>query len=286
MKGLKVSLVAAGDGGEVIRHQLGAGSAWAIGPSEGWTSMEFVYVVSGELHWTVDGQAFAAKPGDSLSAVAISRDTVFTCPVDTEFLYFSTQPVFHHYSVQLRELMQLAVSIEQKDGYTADHCNRIKDLSMRIGQEMGLTSSQLYNLNIASFLHDVGKIRVPLPILNKPSTLSAAEWDVMKRHTSFGRQMLEETNLPMLTTAAQIVEQHHERRNGSGYPFGLAGDDIRLEAAIVAVADSFDAMTTDRPYQKARSAGDAKREIREKRGILYHPDVVDAFLSLADRAEI
>lgn len=107
----------------------------------------------------------------------------------------------------------------------------------------------------------------------------------MKQHTTFGKQMLEETSLPNLSAASRVVEQHHERYDGSGYPHGLKGDEISIGAAIVAVVDSYDAMTTDRVYQKGRTKEEALAEIKRCQGTMYHPDVVDVFLSLADKID-
>ncbi|MGB8956297.1 MAG: HD domain-containing phosphohydrolase, partial [Tumebacillaceae bacterium] len=112
------------------------------------------------------------------------------------------------------------------------------------------------------------------------------EWEIMKAHTVYGREMLEKTGLPNLIAAGKIVEQHHERFDGSGYPHGLKGQEILIGAAIVAVVDSYDAMTTDRCYQKGRKKTEAVAEILRCRGTLYHPDVVDAFLSLQDKLDL
>jgi len=103
----------------------------------------------------------------------------------------------------------------------------------------------------------------------------------MKLHTVFGRAMLEETGLPVLARIGQIVVQHHERHAGTGYPAGLKGDEICIEAAVIGVVDSYDAMTTDRVYKRGRTIAEAKQEIASNRGLLFHPSVVDAFLSLA-----
>lgn len=282
LKGLELSLVGSGDGTEVIHHRLKKDVRWAIEPQEDWNALEYFYLLRGVLRWVRPEGDVVLQVGDSVVASPILQHSVFIAEAECEFLYVSSKPVFHYYSKVVKELMDLNVAVEQKDGYTADHCQRIMKLSLMVGEYMSLPSNALYELNLGSFFHDLGKVRIPQSILGKPSSLSKEEWEIMKKHTIYGRHMLEETNLPYLKTAAHIVEQHHERYNGTGYPYGLNGNEISMGGAIVAVVDSFDAMTTDRVYQKGRSKDEALSEIRKWRERLYHPDVVDAFIALSD----
>ncbi len=166
-----------------------------------------------------------------------------------------------------------------KDGYTADHCRRLQRLSYATGQQLGLSQTELYRLDFGSLLHDIGKIEVPVEILQKPGKLTPGEWERVKQHPSLGREMLATTHVK---EAGIVVEQHHERLDGSGYPYGLSGKDILTEAYIVAVADTFDAMTTDRPYRKALSDEVAFEEIRKYAGVHYPREVVDAFFEAVD----
>ena len=129
-------------------------------------------------------------------------------------------------------------------------------------------------------LHDIGKIKVPAEILANPSKLSAAEFALIKEHAEAGYHILREVGFPW--SAAEIALQHHERYNGSGYPYGLAGDAILLQAAIIAVADVVEAISSHRPYRAALGQPVAVEEIRSGQGILYHPDVARAFLALAE----
>jgi HD-GYP domain-containing protein (c-di-GMP phosphodiesterase class II) len=285
LKGLDLSLLASGDGTEVIHHRLTAGARWALGPEEGWNALEFFFVLSGKLIWKLPEGDRLLEAGDSISASPVQKYSIFVAETDTEFLYVTSSPVFHHYSQAIREMMDLAVSVEQKDGYTADHCQRIMKLSMMLGEAMNLTATQLYELNFGAFFHDVGKVKVPESILGKPSSLTNEEWAIMKQHTLYGRQMLEETELPYLQVAASIVEQHHERYDGSGYPHGLRGEQICTGAAIIAVVDSYDAMTTDRVYRKGCSKEEALVEIERGNGTLYRSDVVDAFFSISNKID-
>lgn len=279
-KSLEVSLLAAGDGTEIIRHRLKQGGRWALRPEEGWEALECLLVTSGDLRGMVDGTEICLTAGDSLTHCPVTEPVHFTAHQDTEFIYVSSQPVFHAYSLIVRRMMDLAVGIEQKDGYTVDHCSRITRMAMAVGERMRLSPAQLGRLNHGAFLHDLGKIAVPLEILNKPGKLTAEEWEIMRRHPTAGRELLEETGLPTLMAAAQVVEQHHERWDGMGYPLGLKGPDLLIESTIVSVVDAYDAMTTDRPYHRSVSKAEALLEISRCRGLQFSPDAVDAFRSV------
>jgi len=278
--GLQLDLLASYDGTEVIKHTLAKGKRWLIGPEEGWDSLEFLYVISGQLDVTVRDEKIVLKPGDSFKAFPIKEDCIFIASKDSEFLYISSKPVFHHYSLLLGKMKQLAISVEEKDGYTADHCSRIMEYSMKLGEKLGMTSKELFQLNIGSFLHDIGKLSVPDELLKKPGKLTKEEWEIMKLHPIYGKSILIDTNHPILIEAAPIVEQHHERFDGSGYPYGLKKDEILLGAHIVAVVDSFDAMTSDRVYRNKFSDDYAISELKKGRGTLYHPDIVSTFLNM------
>ena len=178
--------------------------------------------------------------------------------------------------------MALAVEVELKDGYTADHCSRLQALSYATDQELGLSSTELYRLNYGAYLHDLGKVTVPIEILQKPAKLTAEEWTIMKRHPTTGREMLAAT---VLGDVGPLVEQHHERFDGSGYPYGLVGDDILPGAYIIAVADTYDAMTTDKVYRKDLGPKVSFAELTKYAGIHYAKEVVEAFFAAVKRTE-
>jgi HD-GYP domain-containing protein (c-di-GMP phosphodiesterase class II) len=283
MKGLQVSLIASGDGTEIIYHKLDPGTRWALEPSEGWDALEYFHVLSGELNLQTDHGYKTIKTGDSFYKVPVTEHHIFQAKGTTEFLYVTSQPIFHHYSKVTREFMELSVSIEQKDGYTVNHCHRINKLAMLVGETIGLKTKEVLKLNIASFLHDVGKLKVPLEILQKPGKLTSEEWEIMKKHSTYGREILEAANLPLLRNAGAVVEQHHERYDGKGYPKGLKGDEISIEASIISIVDSFDAMTSERVYRKPLTTDEAFEEISRYRGTMYHPEMVDVFLNLKEK---
>lgn len=282
LKNMELSLLASGDGTEVIHHKLYKGARWAMGPAEGWTALEHFTILSGTLNYQTPNEEGILGGGDSVSAFPVKEFTIFNAETEVELLYVSSQPVFINYSSSLQEMMDLAVMVEQKDGYTAEHCERIKDFSMQIGTKMGLSSDELYILNLAAFLHDIGKVKVPDHILNKPGKLTDEEYETMKKHTTWGRETLENTNFVDLIKAGEIVEQHHERYDGKGYPKQLKSDEITIQAAIISVVDAFDAMTTDRVYRKGLSIDTALEELERYKGTMFNPAVVDAFFSIKD----
>jgi HD-GYP domain-containing protein (c-di-GMP phosphodiesterase class II) len=144
---------------------------------------------------------------------------------------------------------------------------------------MGLPEEQIEGIHMAGLVHDIGKINVPAEILSKPGTLNDLEFGLIKTHSQVGHNILDGT-IEFPWPIAQIVLQHHERMDGSGYPVGLSGDEIILEARILGVADVVEAMASHRPYRPARGIDQALVEISQNRGILYDPEVVDACLKL------
>ena len=168
--------------------------------------------------------------------------------------------------------------VELRDPYTAGHERRVGDLAAAIGGELGLTEHQRTGLRVAGSVHDVGKITVPSEILSKPGRLSPIEYDMVKMHAETGYGILKNIDFPW--PVATVVLQHHERMDGSGYPRGLKGTDICLEARILAVADVIESMASHRPYRPAVGLEAALAEITGKAGVLYDADVAAACLRL------
>jgi putative nucleotidyltransferase with HDIG domain len=180
-------------------------------------------------------------------------------------------------------LMALARTVDAKSPWTAGHSQRVTDLASEIGRVMGLSASHLDRLARATLLHDIGKIAVPSSILNKPGRLTPEEFAVMQQHPVVGARILDP--IPDYDRLIPVVLQHHERFDGSGYPAGLAGDEISLDARIVAVADVFDALTSERPYRHALDDSAALGIIMDGRGNAFDPSVVDAFLQILKRSK-
>jgi len=168
--------------------------------------------------------------------------------------------------------------VELRDPYTSGHERRVGDLAAAIGRELGFDEHRITGLRIAGSVHDVGKITVPAEILSKPGRLSAAEYEIVKTHAEKGHEILKNIDFPW--PVAATVLQHHERLDGSGYPQGLKGDDIMIEARILAVADVIESMTTHRPYRPALGLEPALKEILSHSGHLYDPQVVAVAMRL------
>jgi putative two-component system response regulator len=183
-------------------------------------------------------------------------------------------------------LERLARAAEFRDDETQQHAERIGLLAAMLGAELGLPAARVDDLRRAAPLHDVGKLAVPDAILLKPGRLDAAEFAVMRRHTTAGARILAGSSSPVLRLAEQIALTHHERWDGGGYPRGLVAEGIPLAGRIVAVVDVFDALTHERPYKEAWPVGRALAEIAACRGTQFDPQVVDAFLALAEREGI
>ena len=183
----------------------------------------------------------------------------------------------------IKEIIEAMAYIgEVRDPYTAGHQRRVAQLSSAMGITMGLKDSQQEGLYMAAFVHDIGKILVPSDILSKPGKLTKYEFEMIKDHTRVGYEILKTIEFPW--PIAQIVLQHHERLDGSGYPNGLTTDDIIIEAKILAVADVVEAMSSHRPYRPALGIDAALDEIKKHRGKLYDPVAVDACVNLFEES--
>lgn len=172
---------------------------------------------------------------------------------------------------------------ETRDPYTSGHQKNVSQIATFIAQEMKLPQDKIKGIRIASLVHDIGKISLPAEILNKPIKLSEMEYGLIKEHSQVGYDVLKSIEFPW--PVAQITLQHHEKLNGSGYPQGLKGEDILLEARIIGVADVIDAMSSHRPYRPAWGIDKALEEISKNKGIFYDPEVVDASIRLFKEKE-
>jgi HD-GYP domain-containing protein (c-di-GMP phosphodiesterase class II) len=172
----------------------------------------------------------------------------------------------------------LANTVEMRDPYTAGHQRRVSDLACAIATEMCLAAEQIDGIRITSVIHDIGKISVPAEILSKPTRLSNTEFNLIKQHSESGYGILKD--IDFIWPVAQIVLQHHERINGSGYPRALKGEEILIEARILAVADVVEAMASHRPYRPGLGIDAALNEIEKNRGIFYDKTVADTCLIL------
>ncbi len=171
-------------------------------------------------------------------------------------------------------LQAMAMIVEMRDPYTAGHQRRVSQLACAIAEEMDISTDRITGLRLTALIHDIGKVRVPAEILTNPRALSEAEMSIIKMHPTLGYDVLKMLNLPW--PVAGIVHQHHERMDGSGYPAGLNGPAIIMEARVLAVADVVEAIASHRPYRPARGIGEALDEISRQKTALYDTDVAEA----------
>lgn len=182
------------------------------------------------------------------------------------------------------ELVTLADQIENHDLETFRHVDRVAAFSYAIGQEKGFNPARLRDLVLAAQMHDIGKIGLPQHILQKTGKLTDDEWKQIKRHPTHGMEII--SRVKGIENLARVIRHHHERFDGSGYPDGLAGEQIPLEARIISVADTFDALTSERPYRTAMSLDEAKNELRNVAGTQLDPDCVATLLSLLEDGKL
>lgn len=175
----------------------------------------------------------------------------------------------------------LITVINAKDSYTYGHTERVVRYAAQLGAGLGLSATELHYLLYGAFLHDIGKIEIGRELLNKSTPLTPEEWEVLKKHPVWGAEIVEA--VPLLVPISPLILYHHERYDGRGYPGGLRGADIPLLARILTVVDSFDAMTTDRPYKKARDLEQAMEELQQCQGSQFDPDIVRVFINILPR---
>ncbi|MFO8057337.1 MAG: response regulator [bacterium] len=192
--------------------------------------------------------------------------------------------LFENLQLTFRQTIQgLVGTLEAKDKYTSGHSRRVTELAVKIAHQLGLAPREVERIEWAGLLHDIGKIGIRLEALNKPEKITEQEHEMFKDHTVMGKQILE--SIHFLREIVPLVYHHHEWYDGSGYPEGIAGEDIPLGARILAVADSYDAMTSDRPYRKAMSRDESIKELKKFAGSQFDPRLVDIFIQVLQKPE-
>ncbi len=252
----------------------------AVRKRQEWVAIPFVFLTA------------RGERGDILISKKLGAEDYLVKPVDRQELVSAIRSrLDRSQQLMLAQLQQayeaslimLANAIELRDKYTRGHVERVMRYSVLIAERLGWNESQIKPLQFGAILHDIGKIYIEEKILRKEGPLDTLEWDEMQQHTAIGAELLH--NIPYLSTAIPIIRHHHERWDGLGYPQGLKGEEIPAGARIVTVADSFDAMTTIRVYQKVSTAREALQEIQSGSGSRYDPAIVHAFLDAWDEIE-
>ena len=271
----ELQLLGRGDGAEVMIQNIIANKPVFVEPGDNIEIMEFFYIIEGEVEFA-DSKERLTK-GDYFFSHLLTKPVELRTLTNVELLYFTTQPIFHNLSTTIRQLMELSDQVQEKDSYTHSHTNNVKEYALKIGNKLRLSKEKIENIGLAAMLHDIGKIEVPDYILNTPGKLTEEEFDIIKKHPVIGAELVKETYYENLS---DIILQHHERIDGSGYPSGLKGNEILIEAKVVAMADVYHAMITDRPYRKGLKYSEIIKELKELSGIKYDKEIVDALLDI------
>jgi HD-GYP domain-containing protein (c-di-GMP phosphodiesterase class II) len=273
---------------ELGRHYPLAGglAAWAIarGETVAGDELEVEHLSGGG----VNAAAAPIRSGDAvdgaicvvLGSEADERDlAVLDCAADTAGAYLEREAADVRASGAAEATVAvLAELVDLRDGYVAADAQEVVRLATAIGERVGIKGEALGELSFAARVHDIGKIGVPDRILHKAGKLDEDERAVMQRHATWGAQTL--LRMPGLENVAEMVRSHHERWDGNGYPTGKAGDEIPLEARLLAVADAFDAMTSDRPYRRALTHAEALAEVERCAGTQFDPEIARIFLEV------
>jgi putative nucleotidyltransferase with HDIG domain len=220
------------------------------------------------------GSVIRDKEGKVEKVVVVSRNVTERKKAEEEL-----RQSFKKLQKMMGDTVQaIALTVEMKDLYTAGHQRRVAKLAAEIAKEMKLSETQVEGIHISGLLHDIGKIAVPSEILSKPGKITEIEFMIIKSHTQVGFEILKNIEFPW--PVAQVALQHHERLNGSGYPFGISGEEMLLESKVMAVADVVEAMCSHRPYRPALGVDKALEEVSKNKGVLYDSEVVEACLKV------
>ncbi len=278
MEAFELSLLSKGDGMEIMVQSVLKNNIFYIYPAESPKVMEFFYILEGKILCEMNSEKIELGANDYFTCSNLEEAVHFTALTDVKYLWAINEPTFYQLSASIKELTSVVDKVEERDPYTYKHNERVAKYSIKIAKKLALSNSYLERLYISAILHDIGKINIPFEILNKPAKLTNEEFALIKKHPEDGAQMVKE--LYYDDTIATIIEQHHERLNGVGYPKGLVGDEILLEARIIAVSDTFDAMTEDRAYRNAFTPEYAVEELQRLSPSQYDPEVVNALIEV------
>lgn len=236
-------------------------------------NFEFNYILKGKLELFGAKEKALLESGDTFTYYALQRNYMFRALEDTEMLCIKKEPDYPEQEDFVNHLNEVLSQLQEADGDTLEHCERVKSLSMGIAYYLRYDPSKLLTLFYAAKFHDVGKAKIPIDILLKPGKLTDEEYAVMKEHSRYTYEMIREYHGEEI---ALIAFEHHEKLDGTGYPRGLRDDQISMPARIICVADAYDAMTVTRPYRKGLSREEAIRELRRCEGTQFDGRVVDA----------
>jgi len=256
---------------EIFESHINAGKSIICQPYESKDSLNVILVMSGKLLHTNEGNFIFA--GERITFKNLKETHHLKVIEDTKLLMIRKNQFFSDQVTTMDEVYDLVHKIQDKDSYTEVHCNETGNLAVQIATLMKLDENIIENILYTGKIHDIGKIDIPEEILSKPGKLTTEEYDLIKQHPKTGYDII--MKITGNETFAKIILDHHERLDGSGYPNQLTTNQISIEAKIIAVTDSFDAMTSDRPYRKAMLVEDALIELKKFVNTWYDAEVVN-----------
>jgi diguanylate cyclase (GGDEF)-like protein/putative nucleotidyltransferase with HDIG domain len=261
---------------ERVRRQIAEEmekKAIAVTCSIGLASYPADGMLSGELVDVADTALYHAKRTGG-NRIFLSSKILSKPPYEEGIPGIDTRPG------SLSEVYDIASAVEAKDPYTYGHSKKVNIYTMALAEKIGLSSDDVSALSAAALLHDIGKVGIPDKVLNKKGKLNKEDWEAIKAHPKLGANII--SNIPKLAPAVNSILYHHERWDGSGYPEGLKGEEIPLEARILAIADSFEAMTSARPYRPALALEEVVTELRQGAGLQFDPKLVEVFIEIVE----
>jgi len=281
-QGSPLRLLAVGGNTEIMLQTIEPNSLVMITPAEDPEMLEFFYIIKGTVEIESQEGMKHLSEGDFFYLSNLKREHTLRNADTVRLLYVTTRPAFASAEKMSEDLHQVLRQISEKDQYTYGHSERVMDYAVKISKLLHLENTTMDNIAISAAFHDVGKCFMPDEILMKKEALTNEEYREIMKHPIHSRRMLEGKFGKVI---GEIVETHHERNDGTGYPYGLAKEDIRMEAQIIAVADSFDAMTSKRIYSIPMPFEEAADELAQDTD-RYDPKIVSALSKLIQDGEI
>lgn len=280
--GNQSQLVMKEQGIEIVFDFMPKGSAGVFYIPGGVDMTEINYILKGKIELRDNNKIVLVQDGDFFYQTGTERYISFEVHSDTQMFYINNRPYFDEYEQQLSGLMKILNQLQEADGDTLFHCERVKALCLGTAYFVGFDQTKLNILFYASRFHDVGKSKIPLEILLKPGRLTDEEFDVMKLHSQYTYEMIREYYGEEIASAAY---GHHERLDGRGYPRQVKGDEIGLAARIICVADAYDAMVQTRPYHTGKTREEAFTELWRCAGTQFDERVIRALAAFLDSRE-
>ena len=274
-----VALLAKNGDTEIITQTIKKGSAAWLSPADDDESFEFFYLLSGKLGIVSNEQGIIpVEPGDSFITTRLRESVLLKCTEEAKVLYVTNKPSYDSAAYWQGTLAEQLQRIGDKDNYTLRHSRSVMKYAVDLYTELNRSHKGLSmeEFVVSALFHDIGKCSVPIDILNKPGRLTESEFEQIRKHAGESKRILASI---FGDEVADLAGKHHERMDGSGYPEGISGDEIPFEVRILMVADSFDAMTTDRVYSKAKTMEAAAQELCDMKD-KYDPDVTAALMKL------